>query len=381
MAGKSATTPSTSGGINSRLDEIQAALLRAKLRHLADWNSARRRIAQRYNQLLAGTGLLLPDLPADESHVWHLYVVQTDQRDRLQAALLGARRRDRHSLPAAGAPPAGLPGAGRTRQPAGHRAAGQHCAVAADLPRADRRRGRCSRGGGARGIGMSKAAGANAGGRRTKDERPIRTTLRPSSFVLRPSSLCWRSDALLALAAGLLAVLLLALAYTRAWPLAVDVGTRDARFVAGFNATEDFGGRLVRWTGGDATVALPRPPDRRPALLSVTLLNSRPDGNPNPHVTLSADGRTLAVFDVARTRGGSGVQTYHVPLPGGVQLDWATRIRLQSDTITLPKRSAPAWRGGRSGGADSSRSGSVAAIAVAAVLGHAAGRAVLRLCA
>jgi dTDP-3-amino-3,4,6-trideoxy-alpha-D-glucose transaminase len=76
-----------SGGINSRLDEIQAALLRVKLRHLADWNAARRRIAQRYNQLLAGSGLALPDLPADESHVFHLYVVQSPQRDHLQAAL------------------------------------------------------------------------------------------------------------------------------------------------------------------------------------------------------------------------------------------------------------------------------------------------------
>jgi dTDP-4-amino-4,6-dideoxygalactose transaminase len=75
------------GGINSRLDEIQAALLRVKLRHLPDWNAARRRIAQRYNEQLAGTGLLLPELPADGSHVFHLYVVQTPQRDRLQAAL------------------------------------------------------------------------------------------------------------------------------------------------------------------------------------------------------------------------------------------------------------------------------------------------------
>jgi dTDP-3-amino-3,4,6-trideoxy-alpha-D-glucose transaminase len=76
-----------SGGINSRLDEIQAALLRVKLRHLADWNNARRRIAQRYNQLLADTSLLLPEPPSDERHVFHLYVVQTEQRDRLQAAL------------------------------------------------------------------------------------------------------------------------------------------------------------------------------------------------------------------------------------------------------------------------------------------------------
>ena len=76
-----------SGGINSRLDEIQAALLRVKLRHLPDWNAARRRIAQRYNELLADTGLRLPALPADASHVFHLYVVQTPQRDHLQAAL------------------------------------------------------------------------------------------------------------------------------------------------------------------------------------------------------------------------------------------------------------------------------------------------------
>jgi dTDP-4-amino-4,6-dideoxygalactose transaminase len=75
------------GGINSGLDVIQAALMRVKLRPLADWTAARRRIAQRYNTLLAGTDLLLPDLPADESHVFHLYVVQTEQRNRLQAAL------------------------------------------------------------------------------------------------------------------------------------------------------------------------------------------------------------------------------------------------------------------------------------------------------
>jgi dTDP-4-amino-4,6-dideoxygalactose transaminase len=54
---------------------------------LPDWNAARRRIAQRYNELLVDTGLLLPELPADASHVFHLYVVQTPQRDRLQAAL------------------------------------------------------------------------------------------------------------------------------------------------------------------------------------------------------------------------------------------------------------------------------------------------------
>jgi len=74
------------GGINSRLDEIQAALLHVKLRHLAQWNDRRRAIARRYNELLADTGLVLPDL-LDERHVYHLYVVRTPERDRLQARL------------------------------------------------------------------------------------------------------------------------------------------------------------------------------------------------------------------------------------------------------------------------------------------------------
>jgi dTDP-4-amino-4,6-dideoxygalactose transaminase len=74
------------GGINSRLDEIQAALLHVKLRHLAPWNERRRTIARRYNELLADTGLVLPDL-IDERHVYHLYVVRAPDRDRLQARL------------------------------------------------------------------------------------------------------------------------------------------------------------------------------------------------------------------------------------------------------------------------------------------------------
>src|SRR5262249_49789166 len=75
------------GGINSRLDELQAALLAVKLRHLPEWNAARSRIARRYDELLADSGLILPDLPSDESHIYHLYVVQAKERDRLQARL------------------------------------------------------------------------------------------------------------------------------------------------------------------------------------------------------------------------------------------------------------------------------------------------------
>jgi dTDP-3-amino-3,4,6-trideoxy-alpha-D-glucose transaminase len=75
------------GGINSRLDEVQAALLRVKLQHLPQWNARRRLLAEIYDDLLAGTDLALPTAPADGEHVYHLYVVRSKQRDQLQAAL------------------------------------------------------------------------------------------------------------------------------------------------------------------------------------------------------------------------------------------------------------------------------------------------------
>jgi dTDP-4-amino-4,6-dideoxygalactose transaminase len=77
-------------GVNSRLDEIQAAMLRVKLRHLDDWNVARRRHAARYDELLAGANVELPDLrpgAPPESHVWHLYTIRHPRRDALAAYL------------------------------------------------------------------------------------------------------------------------------------------------------------------------------------------------------------------------------------------------------------------------------------------------------
>jgi dTDP-3-amino-3,4,6-trideoxy-alpha-D-glucose transaminase len=75
------------GGVNSRLDELQAALLQVKLGHLAEWNALRRQWAECYDDLLTGTGLILPETPRNGEHVYHLYVVRTKERDRLQAAL------------------------------------------------------------------------------------------------------------------------------------------------------------------------------------------------------------------------------------------------------------------------------------------------------
>ena len=72
---------------NRRLDTIQAAVLRVKLRHLDAWNEARRRQASVYDEVLAESGLVLPQVAADREHVFHLYVVQADRRDDLLAYL------------------------------------------------------------------------------------------------------------------------------------------------------------------------------------------------------------------------------------------------------------------------------------------------------
>ncbi|HEX8501576.1 MAG TPA: DegT/DnrJ/EryC1/StrS family aminotransferase [Pyrinomonadaceae bacterium] len=75
-------------GYNSRLDELQAALLRAKLTRLDEWNERRRRVAESYLQQLEGVaGLVLPAVPEWADPVWHLFVVRSGARARLQAHL------------------------------------------------------------------------------------------------------------------------------------------------------------------------------------------------------------------------------------------------------------------------------------------------------
>ena len=75
-------------GHNSRLDELQAAVLRVKLKYLPEWTAQRQKIAQLYNQHLAGIlNLLLPVTAIGATHVYHLYVVRTTQRGALQQHL------------------------------------------------------------------------------------------------------------------------------------------------------------------------------------------------------------------------------------------------------------------------------------------------------
>jgi dTDP-4-amino-4,6-dideoxygalactose transaminase len=71
-------------GVNSRLDELQAAILRAKLPLLADWNERRKRVAATYSRDLADTGLMLPWVAPGMDPVWHLFVVRSGARDRLR---------------------------------------------------------------------------------------------------------------------------------------------------------------------------------------------------------------------------------------------------------------------------------------------------------
>ncbi|MDD5034075.1 MAG: DegT/DnrJ/EryC1/StrS family aminotransferase [Methylococcaceae bacterium] len=77
-------------GFNSRLDELQAALLRVKLKHLDEWNDRRRIVAGHYNESLSEAGLKLPYVPEWADPVWHLFVVRTPQREVLQQKLSAA---------------------------------------------------------------------------------------------------------------------------------------------------------------------------------------------------------------------------------------------------------------------------------------------------
>jgi dTDP-4-amino-4,6-dideoxygalactose transaminase len=74
-------------GYNSRLDELQAVVLRAKLPHIDHYNQQRRRVAHRYNAGLAGLGIQTPHEDGIGLHVYHQYTMLTDRRDDIQKAL------------------------------------------------------------------------------------------------------------------------------------------------------------------------------------------------------------------------------------------------------------------------------------------------------
>ncbi len=107
-------------GWNSRLDELQAAILRVKLRHAAAWTEARRRIAARYGAALAACPLVLPREPTGARHVFHQYTVRTPRRDALakHLAAAGVVTACHYPQPIPGQPPFRALGWDPTRFPA-----------------------------------------------------------------------------------------------------------------------------------------------------------------------------------------------------------------------------------------------------------------------
>ena len=76
-------------GYNARLDEIQAAILRIKLRKLDEWNARRRAIAKQYNALLKDSGVITPEIPSGDRHVFYAYAIRVlhGRRDAMRAYL------------------------------------------------------------------------------------------------------------------------------------------------------------------------------------------------------------------------------------------------------------------------------------------------------
>jgi len=75
-------------GVNSRLDEIQAAILRVKLKHLDEWNERRGKIAKLYNKFFEDSDVVAPVEKEYANHIYHLYVIRHKDRDKLQQYLL-----------------------------------------------------------------------------------------------------------------------------------------------------------------------------------------------------------------------------------------------------------------------------------------------------
>lgn len=85
--GESDRVHATMFGVNSRLDEMQAAILNVKMKHLDEWNGRRRAIAKRYAELLEGFDCVLPLISDTGEHVYHLFVIRVPNRDHVRQVL------------------------------------------------------------------------------------------------------------------------------------------------------------------------------------------------------------------------------------------------------------------------------------------------------
>jgi dTDP-4-amino-4,6-dideoxygalactose transaminase len=78
-------------GWNSRLDELQAAVLRVKFRRLDEFNAARRRVADSYRNALKGSNVVLPAEHGQGRHAYHQFTIRSERRDRIREALAAER--------------------------------------------------------------------------------------------------------------------------------------------------------------------------------------------------------------------------------------------------------------------------------------------------
>ena len=126
-------------GYNFRMEGIQGAVLRVKLRYLEGWTEGRRTAAAHYDRLLAGSGVPTPKAMPHNRHVYHIYAIRTAAPAGVAGRAAGAGRPERHPLPDAGAPAASVCRSWLPRWAVPAFGAGrQRGAVAADVPGADR---------------------------------------------------------------------------------------------------------------------------------------------------------------------------------------------------------------------------------------------------
>ncbi|KAB8144362.1 DUF2029 domain-containing protein [Chloroflexia bacterium SDU3-3] len=137
------------------------------------------------------------------------------------------------------------------------------------------------------------------------------------------------------LAVAVAALLLLAAWFTA--PIAVDVGERDLRFTADFHDPETFATSLARWTSDRSLLLLPRSARVAQQVLTLRLINARPQGAALPDVRVAVDGRDLGSLPI----GPSEARRYMLLLPASAAPGWAQQVQISATPLISPSDPRP----------------------------------------